>query len=147
MNPRTHMEERPFLHKLCDIALQVDTSIEFAGIVDSNGKLLVGRARKIPPYDYLYTKKKNNSASKSANFYGRAVFKDKAITASSIKSIVSLQSALVDDQALFRLINLNDDVFLAYIPINELNEKFLYIYFRTGEYLEDVLLRLDSTFF
>lgn len=39
------MEERQFLHKLCVIALQVDDSIEFAGIVDSNGKLLVGRSR------------------------------------------------------------------------------------------------------
>ncbi len=140
------MEERQFLHKLCNIALKVDTSIEFAGIVDAHGKLLVGQSREILLYDYLYNKKKNNSTSKYANFYGRAVFKDKAITANSIKSIISLQSSLVDDQSLFRLINLNDDVFLAYIPINELNDKFLYIYFRTGEFLEDILLRLDSTF-
>jgi hypothetical protein len=51
-----------------------------------------------------------------------------------------------DDDAEFRLINLYEDVFLAYIPINELNDRFLYIYFRTDEYLDDVLLKLDTTF-
>ena len=50
------------------------------------------------------------------------------------------------NDAEFRLINLYEDVFLAYIPINELNDRFLYIYFRTDEYLEDVLLKLDTTF-
>ncbi|MDN5845781.1 MAG: hypothetical protein L0H53_05845 [Candidatus Nitrosocosmicus sp.] len=81
-----------------------------------------------------------------SNSYGKAVFKEKTVSVNNIKSIVSLQSNLVEDQNLFKLVNLNDDVFLAYIPINELNDKFLYIYFSTGVYLEDVLLRLDSIF-
>ena len=41
------MEERQFLHRLCTTALHVDASIEFAGIIDSNGKLLVGKSRNI----------------------------------------------------------------------------------------------------
>ena len=40
------MEERQFLHSLSTIALQVDISIEFAGIVDSTGKLLVGKSKR-----------------------------------------------------------------------------------------------------
>lgn len=140
------MEERQFLHKLCNIALQVDKSIDFAGIVDSNGKLLVGRSRDMfCNYDY-FGKRKNNTSVQPTNLYGKAVFKHKTISADNIKSIVSLQSNLFEDQTLFKLINLNDDVFLAYIPINELNDKFLYIYFSTGDYLEDVLMQLDSTF-
>ena len=140
------MEERQFLHKLCINALQVDDSIEFAGVVDSHGKLLVGKARDIFCYKDYYKKRKNNSFLRFSNSYGKAVFKDKAVSVNNIKSIVSLQSNLFENQTLFKLINLNDDVFLAYIPINELNDKFLYIYFSTGEYLEDVLIRLDSTF-
>ncbi len=38
------MEERQFLHRLCTTALHVDAYIEFAGIIDSNGKLLVGKS-------------------------------------------------------------------------------------------------------
>ncbi len=140
------MEERQFLHKLCVNALQVDNSIEFAGIVDSNGKLLVGKSRDMFCYRDYYKKRKSNSCLKYSNSYGKAVFKDKAVSVNNIKSIVSLQSNLFEDQTLFKLINLNDDVFLAYIPINELHDKFLYIYFSTGDYLEDVLIRLDSTF-
>lgn len=141
------MEERQFLHKLCVNALQVDNSIEFAGVVDSNGKLLVGESRDMFFKNYYYKKRrKNNPCLRYSNPYGKAVFKDKAVSVNNIKSIVSLQTNLFDDQTLFNLINLNDDVYLAYIPINELNDKFLYIYFSTGEYLEDVLIRLDSTF-
>lgn len=140
------MEERQFLHNLCAIALKVDVSIEFAGIVDSNGKLLVGRSRNRFSYYDTYKKRKNGYQLRNTEMYGTAVFKEQNISVNNIKSIVSLQSILVDDQVLFRLINLNDAAFLAYIPINELKNKFLYIYFKTGEYLEDVLVRLDSAF-
>ena len=143
---RIIMEERQFLHNLCIIALQVDKSIEFAGIVDSNGKLLVGRSRGIFGNNDYLRKRRNNTFFKSTNLYGNAVFKDKPISTDNIKSIVSLQSNLLEDQTLFKLITINDDVFLAYIPINESNDKFLYIYFSTGYYLDDVLMQLDSTF-
>ncbi len=38
-------EERDFLHKLCESTLSADKSVRFAGIVDSEGKLLIGRYR------------------------------------------------------------------------------------------------------
>jgi hypothetical protein len=141
------MEERQFLHRLCTTALHVDVSIEFAGIIDSNGKLLVGKSRNIR--HNLHFSKRNITCSsfRNSNHYGNPLFRDKSLSSNNIKSIVSLQSNLIDDDdAEFRLINLYEDVFLAYIPINELNDRFLYIYFRTDEYLEDVLLKLDTTF-
>lgn len=140
------MEERQFLHRLCTIALKVDVSIEFAGIIDSNGKLLVGKSRTIHPNSPFLKRKITCSSFRNSTHYSNPLFKDKALSSNNIKSIVSLQSSLIDDDAEFRLINLHEDIFLAYIPINELNDRFLYIYFRTNEYLEDVLLKLDTTF-
>ena len=140
------MEERQFLHRLCTTALHVDVSIEFAGIIDSNGKLLVGKSRNIRHNPHFSKRKITCSSFRNSNHYGNPLFKDKTLSSNNIKSIVSLQSNLIDDDAEFRLINLYEDVFLAYIPINELNDRFLYIYFRTDEYLEDVLLKLDTTF-
>ena len=144
------MEERQFLHRLCTTALHVDASIEFAGIIDSNGKLLVGKSRNIRHNPHFSKRKITCSSfrnSRNSHHYGNPLFKDKTLSSNNIKSIVSLQSNLIDDEdAEFRLINLYEDVFLAYIPINELNDRFLYIYFRTDEYLEDVLLKLDTTF-
>ena len=141
------MEERQFLHRLCTTALHVDASIEFAGIIDSNGKLLVGKSRNIRHNPHFSKRKITCSSFRNSNHYGNPLFKDKTLSSNNIKSIVSLQSNLIDDDdAEFRLINLYEDVFLAYIPINELNDRFLYIYFRTDEYLEDVLLKLDTTF-
>ena len=140
------MEERHFLHRLCTTALHVDVSIQFAGIIDSNGKLLVGKSRNIRHNPHFSKGKITRSSFKNSNHYGNPLFKDKTLSSNNIKSIVSLHSNLIDEDAEFRLINLYEDVFLAYIPINELNDRFLYIYFRTDEYLEDVLLKLDTTF-
>ena len=140
------MEERQFLHRLCTTALHVDVSIQFAGIIDSNGKLLVGKSRNIRHNLYFSKRKITRSSFKNSNHSDNPLFKDKTLSSNNIKSIVSLQSNLINEDAEFRLINLYKDVFLAYIPINELNDSFLYIYFRTDEYLEDVLLKLDTTF-
>ena len=140
------MEERQFLHRLCTTALHVDTSIEFVGVIDSSGKLLVGKSRNIRHNPNFSKRKITCSSFRNSHYYGNSLFKDKTLSSNNIKSIVSLQSNLIDEDAEFRLINLYEDVFLAYIPINELNDRFLYIYFRTDEYLEDVLLKLDTTF-
>ncbi|WP_458720161.1 hypothetical protein [Candidatus Nitrosocosmicus sp. R] len=140
------MEERQFLHRLCTTALHVDVSIQFAGIIDSNGKLLVGKSRNILHNPHFSKRKITRYSFKNSNHYDNPPFKDKTLSSNNIKSIVSLQSNLINEDAEFRLINLYEDVFLAYIPINELNDRFLYIYFRTDEYLEDVLLKLDTTF-
>ena len=140
------MEERQFLHRLCTIAVQVDVSIEFAGIIDSNGKLLVGKSRTMRHKSPFSKREITCSSFRNPNHYGDPLFKEKTLSSNNIKSIVSLQSSLIDNDAEFRLINLHEDVFLAYIPINELNNRFLYIYFRTNEYLDDLLLKLDTTF-
>jgi len=140
------MEERQFLHRLCTTALHVDTSIGFAGVIDSNGKLLVGKSRNIRHNPNFSKRKITCSSLNNSRHYGNPLFKDKTLSSNSIKSIVSLQSNLIDDDTEFKLINLCEDVFLAYIPINQLYDRFLYIYFRTDDYLEDVLLKLDTTF-
>ena len=40
------MEEHDFLHEICLIVLCVSKDVKYAGVVDSNGKLLVGEFRK-----------------------------------------------------------------------------------------------------
>lgn len=140
------MEERQFFHRLCSHALQVDVSIEFAAIIDSNGKLLVGKSRHMP-YSYNAHKKRHIfNPFRNYNNIGRTLYRKGSFSSENIKSIVSLQSALMDNPMFFRLINLTDDVFLAYISINEQKDKILYIYFRTDKYLEDILLKLDHSF-
>jgi hypothetical protein len=40
------MEERAFLQELCSTIMSVDKNIRFAGVINSEGKLLVGNYRK-----------------------------------------------------------------------------------------------------
>ena len=40
------MHERDFLHEVCISALSVSKKVSFAGIVDNNGKLLLGHEKK-----------------------------------------------------------------------------------------------------
>ena len=38
-------QERDFLQKLCESILNADKSVRFSGVIDSQGKLLIGRYR------------------------------------------------------------------------------------------------------
>jgi hypothetical protein len=38
-------QERDFLHKLCESILNADKTVRFAGVIDNEGKLLIGRYR------------------------------------------------------------------------------------------------------
>ncbi len=40
------MEEHEFFTELCQLALSTDRNVRFAGVVDSEGKLLTGKYRK-----------------------------------------------------------------------------------------------------
>ena len=66
------MEERQFLHRLCTTALQVDASIQFAGIIDSKGKLLVGKSRNIRHNPHFSKGKITRSSFKNSNHYGNS---------------------------------------------------------------------------
>lgn len=139
------MEEIRFLHRLCTSALQIDTSIEFTAIIDSNGKLLIGKSKN-KNYTPAHKKRDFTNPMRDHDNYERAFFKNKSLVSENIKTIVSLQSAQMGNSRFFRLINLNNGIFLAYLPLNEQNDKFLYIYFRASKHLEDVLYKLDCTF-
>ena len=73
------MEERQFLHSLSTIALQVDISKEFAGIVDSTGKLLVGKSKSISCNFPSSKRCKNTAYAKSFNDYPRPSFKNNPV--------------------------------------------------------------------
>lgn len=141
------MEERQFLHRLCSLALNVDVAIEFAGIIDSDGKLLVGKSKNT--FNEQYLRYSINTLTKKESFtesYEKGLFKDKSLTSGYMGNIVSLQANLIDKVSFFQLINLYNDIFLAYIPINDRYDKFLYVYFKRNHDLEGILLKLDSTF-
>jgi hypothetical protein len=60
------MEERDFLHEICLTVLCVSKDVKFAGVVDSNGKLLMGEYRKniqgplVNKSDSINTQKSNS---------------------------------------------------------------------------------------
>ena len=69
------MEERQFLHRLCTTALHVDTSIEFAGVIDSNGKLLVGKSRNIRHNPNFSKGKITHPSFRNSNHHGNHFLK------------------------------------------------------------------------
>ncbi|MDF0682026.1 MAG: hypothetical protein P0116_13795, partial [Candidatus Nitrosocosmicus sp.] len=69
----------------------------------------------IRPCPRFSKRKITRSPFRNSHHYGNPLFKDKTLSSSNIKSIVSIQSNLIDADAEFRLINLYEDVFLAYI--------------------------------
>jgi hypothetical protein len=107
-------DERDFLQKLCESLLNADKSVRFAGVVDSDGKLLIGRYRADIPSPLI---KANSEVQdpKATSFYS-------AYQALAINR--KFQSDL--GQIRFQVTEF-DRVTLVSIPLTAQNDRFLCI--------------------
>lgn len=60
-------QERDFLHKLCESILNADKTVRFAGVIDNEGKLLIGRYRADVPSPLIKANMEQNT--KATSFY------------------------------------------------------------------------------
>jgi hypothetical protein len=107
-------DERDFLQKLCESLLNADKSVRFAGVVDNDGKLLIGRYRADIPSPLI---KANSEVQdpKATSFYS-------AYQALAINR--KFQSDL--GQIRFQVTEF-DRVTLVSIPLTAQNDRFLCI--------------------
>ncbi len=142
----TTMEERDFLHSLCSLALRLDSSIIFASIIDHNGKLIVGKSRR-------WKFKRNNSVKEhfyKFNFNSCLSYcdidDDKPFSCMEMIDIFSIQTKSIPYSIYFQLVKINEDEMIAFIPITEQKDKYLYVYIYYSNSLSNTLLKLNSIF-
>ncbi len=138
------MEERKFLYSLCDNALELDKSIKFAAVIDLEGKLIVGTTRRciIQKNEFIDNNFFKSILNNSCLYFSNDNF---YLNSSINKKNTFLHSNLFNKSD-FQLIYINKNIFIAFSPLNEEQDKYLCIYFESSNSLHKTLLKLNTLF-
>jgi hypothetical protein len=137
------VNERDFLYSLCDKALDVDGSIKFAAVVNLEGRLIVGTSKQctIQRNRILDNNFFKSILNNTYNIFSNDMYK--------LNSLISkknfLHSNLLDNSD-FQLINIFKNIFIAFTPITEKQDKYLCIYFESIIPLHKTILKLNTIF-
>ncbi|HEY9387117.1 MAG TPA: hypothetical protein VIP70_08750 [Nitrososphaeraceae archaeon] len=122
-------EEHSFLEEICCIALSVDTKVEFVGIVDSNGKLLVGKCRQ--SVNDCCRIIKSNLFYSALLIPSLNICKKKSVTA-----IEDDDDSYDNKQVHIKLVEF-DNIKLAIVPLTDEKDRHLCVYLQpTASYKE-----------
>lgn len=139
------MDIRNFLYSLCQKALEIDNSIKFVGVVNTDGKLIVGAnerhidmGNRILDIDFF----KNILRSKSCNI----LINDTHDCNLSINNNNSVFHSKISEMSDFQFVCVGKNTFIAFASLTEEHDKFLCIYFRLYGPIKDIALKLDTIF-
>jgi hypothetical protein len=146
------VEECDFLDDICLTVLSASKDVSFAAVVDINGKLIVGKYRKIDrrliatisiadPSDqyqatncYLFYMDYLLTAIRQSYFESRSI-REKQEEAENIEEVN------------FDVIDINNKVKLAITPLTHGKEKFLCVYFESlvAESYQEIIMKINNT--
>ncbi len=121
-------EERDYLQKLCDSVLNADKTVRFAGVINSEGKLLIGRYRPDIPSPLI--KANSEGDPKATSFY-------------SAYQAIAFNKKFESDlgQIRFQMTEF-DKVTLVSIPLTATHDRFLCISLDAPTYHERVIPKI-----
>jgi hypothetical protein len=122
-------EERDFLQKLCESVLNADKTVRFAGIVDSDGRLLMGRYRSDIPSPLI---RANSDAGdpKATSFY-------------AAYQALAMNKKFQSDLGLIRFqVTEFDRVTLVSVPLTAQSDRFLCISLDAPTFHERVIPKI-----
>ncbi len=122
-------EERNFLQKLCQAVLNADKTVRFAGIVDNEGKLLIGRYREDIPSPLIKANEEPQDP-KAQSFY------------SAYQALATNKKFEPDlGQIRFQVTEF-DRVTLVSVPLTARNDRFLCISLDAPTFHEKVIPKI-----
>jgi hypothetical protein len=124
-----------FLHGICYIVLCVDSRIKFVGIVDSSGKLLIGKYRE------EIRKQKENVGQdicniKSSLFYTSLVLPGLKIYKRRVRKVKVKES--------FKVVEF-DKIKLAISPLSCRLDRYLCVYLEPSASYEEIIPKIKQT--
>jgi hypothetical protein len=121
-------QERDFLHKLCDSILNADKTVRFAGVIDNEGKLLIGRYRADIPSPLIKANMEQNT--KATSFY-------------SAYQALAINKRFESDLGQIRFqVTEFDRVTLVSIPLTAQSDRYLCISLDAPTYHERVIPKI-----
>jgi hypothetical protein len=128
------------------MALEIDNSIKFVGVVNNDGKLIVGaNEQQIAMENRVLDKNffKNILCPSSCNILIATDTYDRNL---SINNNNAVFHSKISDLSDFQFICVGKNTFIAFAPLTEEHDKFLCIYFRAYGPIKDIILKLDTIF-
>jgi hypothetical protein len=127
-------EEHTFFQGICYIALSVDTKVEFVGVVDGNGKLLVGK----------YRQNVNDCCCiiKSSLFYSALVIP--ALNLFKKKPIAAIEddgNSHDNKEVHIKLVEF-DNIKLAIVPLTHEKDRYLCVYLQPSASYKEVIPKI-----
>ena len=137
---------RNFLYNICQKALGIDNSIEFVGVVNVDGKLIVG-INKQPQSDQqsiILDKNffKNQLRPLSYNPLVNDTY-DSNLHPNHNNAIFHSTLFEVSD---FQFICVGKNAFIGFTPLTQEQDEFLCVYFRLYGSIRDIVLKLNTVF-
>jgi hypothetical protein len=121
-------QERDFLHKLCESILNADKTVRFAGVIDNEGKLLIGRYRADIPSPLIKANMEQNT--KATSFY-------------SAYQALAINKRFESDLGQIRFqVTEFDKVTLVSIPLTARSDRYLCISLDAPTYHERVIPKI-----
>jgi hypothetical protein len=122
-------EERDFLQKLCESVLNADKTVRFAGIVDSDGRLLMGRYRSDIPSPLIRANSESGDP-KATSFY-------------AAYQALAMNKKFQSDLGLIRFqVTEFDRVTLVSVPLTAQSDRFLCISLDAPTFHERVIPKI-----
>ena len=121
-------QERDFLHKLCESILNADRTVRFAGVIDNEGKLLIGRYRADVPSPLIKVNMEQNT--KATSFY-------------SAYQALAINKRFESDLGQIRFqVTEFDKVTLVSVPLTAQSDRYLCISLDAPTYHERVIPKI-----
>lgn len=121
-------QERDFLHKLCESILNADRTVRFAGVIDNEGKLLIGRYRADVPSPLIKANMEQNT--KATSFY-------------SAYQALAINKRFESDLGQIRFqVTEFDKVTLVSVPLTAQSDRYLCISLDAPTYHERVIPKI-----
>ena len=143
------MEECDFLDDICLTVLSASKDVSFAAVVDTNGKLIVGRYRKKIDRRLIATTSIPDSSDQyhqTTNCY--LFYVDYLVTA--IRQFYFESSSTREEEKRevnFDVIDINNKVKLAITPLTQGKDKFLCVYLESPveKSYQQIIMKINNT--
>jgi hypothetical protein len=147
------VEECDFLVDICLTVLSASKDVSFAAVVDINGKLIVGKYRKIERRRLIETTSIANSSGQYHQttccylFYVGYLLTAIRQSYFESKQIREKQEAKNIEEVNFDIIDINNKIKLAITPLTQGKDKFLCVYFvsQLGESYQEIIMKINNT--
>jgi hypothetical protein len=139
------VEECDFLDDICLTVLSASKEVSFAAVVDTNGKLIAGKYRKVDRR-LITTSIANSSGQYSTTYLFYSDYLVRGIQRSYLGSRHIKEEAW-NIEVNFDVIDINDNTKLAITPLTQCKDKYLCVYFESplAESYQEIIMKINNT--